>query len=81
MAKPTDRDTTDYSATKAPENKDHVESRTTSGDSRLTPGGAHGAPVEVGMSGLDRRTVPSEGKNDTSGDTVPRDSKENEHHG
>ena len=50
-------DTSDYSATKAPDNRKHVESRTGTSDSSQTPGGPQGAPVEVGVSGLDRTKV------------------------
>jgi hypothetical protein len=50
--------TGDYSATKAPENRDHVESKVHSIDDSLKPGGAHGAPVDVGMSELHRDDVP-----------------------
>jgi hypothetical protein len=53
-------DTSEYSATKAPENRDHVESAP-SGDPAQTPGGQQGAEGESGMSGLDRDTVPSHG--------------------
>ena len=52
--------TSDYSATKAPENRDHVESEAQSGDPRLHPGGAHAASAGVGMQELDRDFVPSE---------------------
>jgi hypothetical protein len=52
-------DTAEYSATKAPENKEHVESRSPSGDPRLLPGGAHGAKAAVGISELDHDQVPS----------------------
>ena len=53
-------DSGDYSATKAPENRDHVESEAQSGDPRLHPGGAHAAAAGVGMQELDRGCVPSE---------------------
>ncbi len=53
-------DTSEYSATKAPENRDHVES-VPRGDAAQTPGGQQGAEAESGMSGLDRDTVPSQG--------------------
>jgi len=65
------RDTGDYSATKAPENREHVESTAPVRDSRQTPGGANPTPADVGMSGLHRRDVPSmaddapEGESDT----------------
>ena len=47
------------SATRAPENSEHVESTAAVRDVRQTPGGAHGTPADVGMSGLHRRDVPS----------------------
>jgi hypothetical protein len=50
-------DTSDYSATEAPENREHVESRNGTGDPSQAPGGPQGAPVEVGVSGLDRTKV------------------------
>ncbi len=53
--------TGDYSATKAPENRPHVETETADGDPSLRPGGAQGAGADVGMSGLDRDPVPSKG--------------------
>ena len=51
--------TSDYSATKAPENREHVESRAAPRSSTLIPGGARGAAADVGMSGVDRNTIPS----------------------
>ena len=52
-------DTGDYSATKAPENREHVESKTTSMNPSQEPPTSHGVTVEVGMSGLHRSSVPS----------------------
>jgi hypothetical protein len=52
--------TGDYSATKAPENRQHVTSNAEVADARMTPGGAHGAPVDVGMSELHHEDVPGE---------------------
>ena len=52
-------ETSDYSATKAPENAEHVESKSRSRDDTLKPGGAHAAKTGVGMSELDRETVPN----------------------
>ena len=52
-------ETSDYSATKAPENREHVESEAAPTSSTLTPGGARGAAADVGMSGVDRNTIPS----------------------
>jgi hypothetical protein len=51
-------DTGEYSATKAPENREHVESREPTTDPRATPGGDLGVKVDVGMSGLHSETVP-----------------------
>jgi hypothetical protein len=56
----TEADTSEYSATKAPENRDHVESAP-GADSARRPGGENGAEAESGMSGFDRDTVPSHG--------------------
>ena len=52
-------ETSDYSATKAPENREHVESDAPPQRTTLKPGGAHGATVPVGMSDIDLRTIPS----------------------
>jgi hypothetical protein len=53
-------ETSDYSATVAPENREHVTSQTTTADPSLIPGGTHGAPADPGMSGLHREDVPSQ---------------------
>ena len=53
-------DTSDYSATLAPENRQHVISRAMAANPSLIPGGPHGAPVDVGMSGLHGEDVPSQ---------------------
>jgi hypothetical protein len=55
----TKTDTGEYSATKAPETRNHAEERETISDPRLMPGGAHGATSEIGMSAMDRADVPS----------------------
>lgn len=52
-------DTSDYSGTKAPENAEHVESKSRSREDTLKPGGSHGAKTGIGMSELDRDTVPN----------------------
>jgi hypothetical protein len=52
-------ETSDYSATKAPENREHVESDAPLQRTTLKPGGAHGANAPVGMSEIDLRTIPS----------------------
>jgi len=57
-------ETSDYSGTKAPENKEHVESNFQTGDESLIPGGRDGTKTNVGMSELDRDTVPN-GATDT----------------
>ena len=51
--------TSDYSATKAPENRELVESDAPPRDSTLLPGGPHRATAEIGMHELDRENVPS----------------------
>lgn len=56
-------DTTEYSASKAPEIRREAEERQGAADARLIPGGARGARVEVGMSAMDRGDVPSEATN------------------
>jgi hypothetical protein len=50
-------DTGDYSATKAPENRQHVESKVAAAPAQR-PGGLLGTPSDVGMSALNRHTVP-----------------------
>ena len=52
-------ETSDYSATKAPENREHVESEAAPTASTLKPGGSHGAAADVGMSGIDLNSIPS----------------------
>jgi hypothetical protein len=47
-----ENDTGDYSATKAPENRKHVESEAT--DPSRRPGGTMGVSADVGMSALNR---------------------------
>ena len=51
-------DTSDYSATKAPENREHVESTAPVQNPAQKPGGGHPVGVDVGMSALYRETVP-----------------------
>ena len=63
-------DTGDYSATKAPENREHVESKRQSNNSSLKPGGSRGAPMDVGMSSLDRDTI---GNPSAAGEKAPHD--------
>ena len=47
-------DTSDYSATKAPETRREAEERESTRDMRLIPGGARGTPTPQGMAGLER---------------------------
>ena len=49
----------EYSASKAPETRDAIVGRVRTQDWRLIPGGAHGSAADVGMSGMDRKDVPS----------------------
>lgn len=56
-------DATEYSSSKAPETrKEAEEQHPHSSDPRLLPGGAHGAPVDPGMSSLDRADAISGGR-------------------
>jgi len=56
-------DATDYSSSKAPETQHEAEERQgQTSDSRLHPGGAHGAAADPGMSSLDRDTQPGGGR-------------------
>lgn len=55
-------DTTEYSASKAPETAAEAEEPQTYSDLRLIPGGRRGARAEVGMSAMDRSDVPSEAR-------------------
>ena len=52
-------DTTDYAPSKAPETRREAEERESTPDARLIPGGTHASPSDVGMSGMDRKDVPS----------------------
>ena len=52
------QDTSEYSASKAPETKVNAEERDGVHDPRLKPGGSTGAPVDPGMPSLDRDDVP-----------------------
>jgi hypothetical protein len=53
-----DRDTGEYSSTKAPETRKRAEEREAEVDSRLIPGGAEPrTPTQQGMAGLDRETA------------------------
>jgi hypothetical protein len=51
-------ETSDDSATKAAENAPQVESRARARDHTLKPGGAHGAPVGIGIPDVDPDSLP-----------------------
>jgi hypothetical protein len=55
-------DTTDYSASKAPETRESAIDGQSPSDTRLVPGGVQGSPADVGMSGIDEEQVPSHGR-------------------
>ena len=76
MSKPKDdssearrADTGDYSATKAPENRPHVESKVAAAPAQR-PGGLSGTPADVGMSGLNRHTVPKLAAEDLASEAI-----------
>jgi hypothetical protein len=53
------KDTSDYSASKAPETREHADETESQPDRRLEPGGPLGTPAPTGMSGMDPRDVPA----------------------
>jgi hypothetical protein len=57
-------DTSEYSASKAPETSEHREERKSQPDQRLIPGGPLGTPGPTGMEGLDREHLPNEARPD-----------------
>ena len=63
-------DTGDYSATKAPENRPHVESKVGASDPAQTPGGARGAATPIGAVALDPDSVPSAAANTEAPDST-----------
>ena len=65
------KDTAEYSSTKAPETREHAEERDNVTDTRLLPGGASGTPWPQGMAALEREDVPSEARD--TGQTRYRD--------
>ena len=60
MADQGKKDTSDYSATKAPETRQHAEEQAPDDptDWRLIPGGRHGSPELIGMDALHRGQLP-----------------------
>jgi len=72
------KDTSEYSATKAPETRAAAEERDGARTSTLIPGGAHGSPTAQGMAGLDRDDQPGGDQNPEQpsyGDTGRPESK------
>jgi hypothetical protein len=57
-------DSTQYSASKAPETSRAAEEKDTIRDFRLIPGGRHGSQEPIGMSAMNREDVPSEGRDE-----------------
>ena len=53
-------DTSEYSASLAPETGREARRQSRRGDERVTPGGETGAESNVGMPGMDRQDVPTE---------------------
>jgi len=55
----TDKNTGEYSSTKAPDTREHAEERKGNmTDPRLIPGGARGSNAPQGMEALDRENLP-----------------------
>ena len=52
------KDTAEYSASKAPETRKQAEELETTFDSRLIPGGAHGTRAPQGMAAIDNDVAP-----------------------
>ena len=70
-------DTSEYSATKAPETREHAEEQDPVVDARLIPGGAEPrSATPQGMAGLSRDTVPSRATD--TGQTQYRDTGKDE---
>ena len=66
-----DKDSSEYSSSKAPETREPAEERDQAVDPRLIPGGAEPrTPSQQGMAGLDREPVPGEARD--SGQTRDR---------
>ena len=67
-----DKDTSEYSSTKAPETRQEAEEKVSQPDPRLIPGGAEPrTPSQQGMAGLERDDVP--GHASDTGQTRYRD--------
>lgn len=71
------KDTSEYSATKSPETREHAEERDNTVDTRLLPGGAEPRThTAQGMAGLERDAVPNRATD--SGQTRYRDTGKDE---
>ena len=71
------KDTAEYSASKAPETREHAEEQDAVVDTRLIPGGAEPRThTAQGMAGLDRDAVPNHAED--TGQTRYRDTGEEE---
>ena len=71
------KDTAEYSASKAPETKEHAEEKDGVVDTRLIPGGAEPRThTAQGMAGLDRDAVPNHAED--TGQTRYRDTAKEE---
>ena len=53
------KDTSEYSASKAPDTRKEAEEKKSVKDWRLQPGGENGSPTQQGMAALEREDVPS----------------------
>lgn len=72
-----DKDTSEYSGSKAPETRAEAEERVSQPDPRLLPGGAEPKThTDQGMAGLDRDTVPNQATD--TGQTRYRDTAKRE---
>jgi hypothetical protein len=72
-----DKDTSEYSSTKAPETRQEAEEKVSQPDSRLIPGGAEPkTPSQQGMAGLERDDLPGRAIN--TGQTRYRDTGKSE---
>lgn len=56
------KDTSAYSASKAPEVRKEAVEPLAFSDERLRPGGSHGSPADLGMSGIDADETPHGGQ-------------------
>ena len=72
-----DKDTSEYSSSKAPETRREAEEKVSQPDSRLIPGGAEPrSDTQQGMAGLDHDAVPNQAQD--TGQTRYRDTGKSE---